>query len=554
MEQKSLNKIIEESIKKNWNCPALSDYKGVTLYYRDVARRIEKIHIMLDMCGVNKGDKIAICSRNQANWAVTFLAALTYGAVPVPLLHEFKSGNIHHLVNHSESRVLFVGDSIWEDLTQSEMPGLEAIILINDFSLLYAKSQEIESAREHLNELFGKKYPRSFHPECVSYHEDSPEELAMINYTSGTSGFSKGVMLPYRSLLSNVYFGKMAEPHLDNSTNCVSMLPTAHMYGMMFEFLLEFCVGTHVHFLNKLPTPKIILDAMGTVKPDVVISVPLVIEKIYKKKLEPIINRRDIRLLLRLPIIDEMIQKKINAQLEAAFGGQFREVIIGGAAFNREAEAFFKKIGFRYTVGYGMTECGPIITYAPWDQNKLYSCGKAAPRMQIKIDSDDPQNIPGQIMVKGDNVFLGYFKNEEATKEAFTEDGWFKTGDMGVIDSDGFLYIKGRCKSMILGPSGQNIYPEEIEGEINNMPYVVESLVIEEKGRLVALVYPDYEMATADGLNNAQLLEKLKLSIKEMNEHVPNYCKVANVELFPEEFEKTPKKSIKRYLYQRTND
>lgn len=554
MNQKSLNKLIEESIKKNWNCPALSDYKGVTLYYRDVARRIEKIHIMLDMCGVNKGDKIAICSRNQANWAVTFLAALTYGAVPVPLLHEFKSGNIHHLVNHSESRVLFVGDSIWESLTQSEMPDLEAIILINDFSLLYAKSQDIESAREHLNELFGKKYPRSFHPECVSYYEDSPEELAMINYTSGTSGFSKGVMLPYRSLLSNVLFGKEVHSHLDNGSNCVSMLPTAHMYGMMFEFLLEFCVGTHVHFLNKLPTPKIILDAMGTVKPDIVISVPLVIEKIYKKKLEPIINRRDIKLLLHLPIIDEMIQKKILAQMETAFGGQFKEVIIGGAAFNKEAEAFFKKIGFKFTVGYGMTECGPIITYAPWDKNKLYSCGKAAPRMQVKIDSADPANIPGEILVKGENVFLGYYKNEAATAESFTPDGWFKTGDMGVIDSDGFVFIKGRCKSMILGPSGQNIYPEEIEGEINNMPYVVESLIIEDKGRLVALVYPDYEMATADGLSNDQLLEKLKLSVKEMNEHVPNYCKVANVELFPEEFEKTPKKSIKRYLYQRSND
>lgn len=554
MNTKSLNKAIEESIKSNWNCPALSDFKGVTLYYRDVARRIEKIHIMLDMCGVKRGDKIAICSRNQANWGVVFLAALTYGAVPVPLLHEFKSGNIYHLVNHSESRVLFVGDMVWEGLSQSEMPGLEAIILLNDFSLLYSNNQDIVSAREHLNELFGKKYPRSFHPECVSYYEDSPEELAMINYTSGTSGFSKGVMIPYRSLLSNVLFALEVHGHMDNASRCVSMLPTAHMYGMMFEFLFEFCVGSHVYFLTRLPTPKVILDSMGEVKPDIIISVPLVIEKIYKKKLEPIINRRDIKLLLHLPVIDEKIHKKINNQLEEAFGANFKEVIIGGAAFNREAEAFFRKIGFRFTVGYGMTECGPIITYAPWNKTKLYSCGKAAPRMEIRIDSPDPRNIPGEIEVRGANVFLGYYKNEEATRESFTSDGWFKTGDMGIIDDEGFLFIKGRCKSMILGSSGQNIYPEEIEGEINNMPYVTESLVIEENGRLVALVYPDSELAAADGLDKTRMLEKIKASVKEMNEHVPNYCKVGAVELFPEEFEKTPKKSIKRYLYQRSNN
>lgn len=550
----SLNKTIEESIRKNWNCPALSDYKGVTLYYRDVARRIEKIHIMLDMCGIKKGDKIAICSRNQANWGVAFLAALTYGAVPVPLLHEFKPGNIYHLVNHSESRVLFVGDMVWEGLSQDEMPGLEAIILLNDFSLLYANNTNIVEAREHLNEYFGKKYPKSFHPECVNYYKDEPDELAMINYTSGTSGFSKGVMIPYRSLMSNVLFAFSVHGHMGNGSKCVSMLPTAHMYGMMFEFLFEICAGSHVQFLTKLPSPKIILDAMAEVKPDIIISVPLVIEKIYKKKLEPIINRRDIRLLLNLPVIDEKIHRKINSQLEESFGGNFKEVIIGGAAFNKEAEAFFRKIGFKFTVGYGMTECGPIITYAPWNNTRLYSCGKAAPRMQIKIDSEDPANVPGQILVKGDNVFLGYYKNEEATRESFTEDGWFKTGDMGVIDADGFLYIKGRCKSMILGPSGQNIYPEEIEGEINNMPYVIESLVVEDNGKLVALVYPDSELAAKDGLSKEALLEKLKSSVKEMNEHVPSYCKVASVELFPEEFEKTPKKSIKRYLYQRTNN
>ncbi len=547
----SLNKTIEESIKKNWNCPALSDYKGVTLYYRDVARRIEKIHIMLETCGVKKGDKISICSRNMANWGVALLASLTYGAVPVPLLHEFKSANIYHLVNHSESRVLFVGDTILENLSLAEMPNLEAVILINDMSLVYAKDKKVTEAKEHLNELFGKKYPRSFHPECVNYHEDKPDDLAIINYTSGTSGFSKGVMIPYRSLMSNVLFAREVHGHMGDASNMVSMLPSAHMYGFMFEFLFEMCNGCHTHFLTRLPTPQIILGAMADVKPDLIISVPLIIEKIYKKKLEPLINRRDIRFLLRLPFVDETIHKKINTQLFETFGGKFREIIVGGAAFNKEAEAFFRKIGFPFTVGYGMTECGPIITYAPWNETKLYSCGRTAPRMEIMIDSSDPANIPGEIMVKGDNVFLGYYKNEEATREVFTEDGWFRTGDMGVMDSDGFLFIKGRCKSMILGPSGQNIYPEEIEGQINNMPYVVESLVVEDAGKLIALVFPDLEAANADGLTKEQMLEKINAAVKEMNEHEPAYNRVASVELFPEEFEKTPKKSIKRYLYQR---
>lgn len=547
----SLNKLLESSFRKNWNCPALSDYKGVTLYYRDVARRIEKIHIVFERCGVQKGDRISICGRNQSNWGVAFLAALTYGAVPVPILHEFKSSNVHHLVNHSESRILFVGDVVWEGLSQPEMPNLDAIIALRDFSLLYAANEHILDTREHLNELFGKKYPRSFQPESINYYEDQPDELAMINYTSGTSGFSKGVMIPYRALHSNVLFAMEVFPQLDNASNVVSMLPTAHMYGMMFEFFFEMCIGAHVHFLTRLPTPKIILEAFESVKPDVIISVPLVIEKIYKKKLVPIINKKALKHLLHLPVIDEVIHKRINGELETAFGGRFAEVIIGGAAFNREAEAFFKRIGFRFTVGYGMTECAPIITYAPWNEARLFSCGRPAPRMQVRIDSSDPINEAGEIQVKGDNVFLGYFKNEQATQDAFTEDGWFKTGDLGVLDQDGFLYIRGRSKSMILGPSGQNIYPEEIESEINNMPYVIESLVVEDHGNLVALIYPDMEMAEADGLSREKLQQKLQESIVELNKELPNYCKLANIEIFPEEFEKTPKKSIKRYLYQR---
>ncbi|MBO5920050.1 MAG: AMP-binding protein [Bacteroidales bacterium] len=549
--ERSLNKILEASFKKNWNSPALSDFKGVTLYYRDVARRIEKLHIIFNTCGVEKGDKIAICSRNQANWGVVFLACITYGAVPVPILHEFKPGNVHHIVNHSDSRVLFVGDMVWENLAESEMPDLEAIIQINDFSLLCSRNEHITETREHLNEMFGKKYPKSFGPEDLNYYqEESGDQLAMINYTSGTSGFSKGVMIPYRALLSNVLFGQEVVPMINNKSNVVSMLPTAHMYGMMFEFLFEMTVGAHVHFLTRVPSPRIIMEAFATIQPDVIISVPLIIEKIYKQKLQPILNKTSMKVLLNLPFIDQMLQEKMKNELVKTFGGKFYEIIVGGAAFNKEADEFFNKIGFPYTVGYGMTECAPIISYAAWDKAKLFSCGKAAPRMEIRIASPDPVNVPGEIQVRGANVMLGYYKNEEATAESFTEDGWMRTGDMGVIDEDGYLFIKGRCKSMILGPSGQNIYPEEIESAINTMPYVIESLVIDSNGKLVALIYPDMELAGKDGMDKAAVLKKMEENIAAVNVDMPNYSKIAGVKLVPEEFEKTPKKSIKRYMYQ----
>ena len=549
--ERSLNKILEESFKKNWNNPALSDFKGITLYYRDVARRIEKLHIIFNTCGVEKGDKIAICSRNQANWGVVFLACITYGAVPVPILHEFKPGNVHHIVNHSDSRVLFVGDMVWEDLSESEMPDLEAIIQINDFSLLCSRNEHITETREHLNEMFGKKYPKSFGPEDLNYYqEESGDQLAMINYTSGTSGFSKGVMIPYRALLSNVLFGQEVVPMVNNKSNVVSMLPTAHMYGMMFEFLFEMTVGAHVHFLTRVPSPRIIMEAFATIKPDIIISVPLIIEKIYKQKLQPILNKTSMKVLLKLPFIDQMLEERIKEELVKTFGGKFYEIIVGGAAFNKEADEFFNKIKFPYTVGYGMTECAPIISYAAWDKAKLFSCGKPAPRMEIRIASSDPANIPGEIQVKGANVMLGYYKNDEATAESFTEDGWMRTGDMGVIDEDGYLFIKGRCKSMILGPSGQNIYPEEIESAINTMPYVIESLVIDSNGKLVALIYPDMELAGKDGMDKAAVLKKMEENIAAVNVDMPNYSKIAGVKLVPEEFEKTPKKSIKRYMYQ----
>ena len=547
----SVNKIYQEAFQKNWDRPAISNYQGVTLHYRDVARRIEKMHIMFEECGLQRGDKVALCSRNQANWAVAFLSTMTYGAVPVPLLHEFKSSNIHHLVNHSEAKILFVDDVIWEGLSETEMPDLHAIIQVNTFKLLYARDENITQAREHLNELFGRKYPNAFTKEDLNYYEDSADELAIINYTSGTSGFSKGVMLPYRAVLSNIEFAKTVLPGLDNTKSVVSMLPSAHMYGLMFELLYELSVGAHVHFLSRVPSPKIIMQALAEVKPYVIIAVPLVIEKIYKTKVKPILEKEGIRVLMKLPILNQVLLNKIRTELVNAFGGEFYEVIIGGAAFNKEVEAFFKKINFPFTVGYGMTECAPIISYDDWSVEKLYSCGKAAPNMEIRINSADPVNLPGEIQVKGDNVFLGYFKNEEATAEVFTEDGWFRTGDMGVLDQDGSLFIKGRTKCMILGPSGQNIYPEEVETVINSQPYVVDSLVVEDDGGLTALIYPDFQQGARDGMNQAAFVKYIEGTLSELNKELPNYAKLKKIEVMSEDFERTPKKSIKRYLYQR---
>ncbi len=551
MEFKSVNKTFEASFKKNWFRPAISNYQGETLQYKDLARRMEKLHIMFEECGLQQRDKVAICSRNQANWAVSFLATMTYGAIPVPLLHEFKSANIHHLVNHSEAKILFVDEVIWEGLTETEMPDIQAIIQVNNFKILYAADEKIYTAKEHLNELFGKKYPEVFDADCISYYEDSADELALINYTSGTSGFSKGVMVPYRAIASNIEFSKVAVPMLDNTSSVVSMLPCAHMYGLMFEVLYELSVGAHVHFLSRLPSPKIIMKALSEVKPNIVIAVPLVIEKIFKSKVKPILEKEGIKFLLKVPVLKNAILNKIKAELVNAFGGEFYEVILGGAAFNKEVESFFKKIDFPFTVGYGMTECAPIITYDDWKDEKLYSCGKAAPNMEVRIASADPKKIPGEIQVKGANVFLGYFKNDEATAEVFTEDGWFKTGDMGVLDADGSLFIKGRTKCMILGPSGQNIYPEEIETVINSRQYVVDSLVIEDNDGLTALIYPDFQQGAKDGMNQDAFVKYMKGTLSELNSELPNYAKVKKIEVMSEDFERTPKKSIKRYLYQR---
>ncbi len=551
MEFTSVNKIFEESFKKNWLRPAISNYQGETLHFRDLARRIEKLHIMFEECGLEKGDKVAICSRNQANWAVVFLSTMTYGAVPVPLLHEFKSSNIHHLVNHSEAKVLFVDEVIWEGLSETEMPDLHAIIQVNTFKVLYAVEQKIYDAKVHLNELFGKRYPEAFEPHMISYYEDSPEELAVINYTSGTSGFSKGVMIPYRAIFSNIEFGRKVLPQLCSTSKVVSMLPCAHMYGLMFEVLYELSVGCHVHFLSRLPSPKIIMQALAEVKPSVVIAVPLVIEKIYKTKVKPVLEKEGIKFLMKVPVLNQVVLNKVRTELVNAFGGEFYEVIVGGAAFNKEVEAFFKKMNFPVTVGYGMTECAPIITYDDWKEEKIYSCGKAAPNMEVRIASSNPAEVPGEIQVKGANVFLGYFKNEEATAEVFTEDGWFRTGDMGILDVDGSLFIKGRTKCMILGPSGQNIYPEEVETVLNSQPYVVDSLVVEDNGGLTALVYPDFPQGAKDGMDQRAFVKYMEERLSEWNSILPNYARLKKVEVMSEDFERTPKKSIKRYLYQR---
>ena len=549
MEFQSVNKMLENSIRKNWDRPALSNYQGATLKYSDVARRLAKLQIAFEQCGLQKGDKVAICSRNQAHWGVSFLAAMTYGAVPVPILHEFKPGNIHYLVNHSEAKVLFVDEVIWEGLSADEMPDLQVVVQINTFKFLYACCDEFWQVREHLNESFGHKYPDHFGPEDLDFYEDTADELAMINYTSGTSGFSKGVMIPYRSLFSNIQFARVAEPQMTNESEVVAMLPSAHMYGMMFEFLFEMALGAHVHFLTRVPSPKIIMKAFSEIHPHIIIAVPLIIEKIYKSKLKPIIDKN--KIFFRIPGVDRMLQRRFRDELMNSFGGRFEEVILGGAAFNPEVENFFFKIGFPYTVGYGMTECAPIICYAHWDKVKLGSCGQIVPNMEIRIDSPDPQRIPGEVQVRGANVFLGYYKNEDATKQTFTEDGWFRTGDMGILDREGFLFLRGRSKCMILGPSGQNIYPEELEAVINNVNYVVDSLVIEDGGGLTALVYPDYHQAELDGLSGEALEQRIRESLPEINKLLPSYAQINHIEFMPEDFERTPKRSIKRYLYQR---
>ena len=545
------NSLIEKSIKENWNADALTDYKGITLQYHDVARKIEKLHIMFESSGVQRGDKIALCGRNSAGWASALLATLTYGAVAVPILHEFTADQIHNIVNHSGAKLLFAGDVVSTQVDATKMPEIEGIIYIPDYSLLFSRSDLLTFAREHLNEMFGKKYPKYFRAEHVTYYkEESPDELAMINYTSGTTGFSKGVMIPYRALWSNYDFAcHVMGNNVAKGSNVLSILPMAHMYGMAFEFMYEFLRGCHVYYLSRVPSPAIIAKAFADIHPAIVISVPLVIEKIVKKKIFPKIQNNRMRLLLNMPVISKKVRQTIREQVIQSFGGNFFEVIIGGAAFNQEVESFLHRIDFPYTVGYGATECAPIICYSDYRDFVPGSCGKAVIHNEVRIDSPDPEHIAGEILVKGMNVMLGYYKNEEATRETIDKDGWYHTGDLGVMDADGNVFIKGRSKYMLLGANGQNIYPEEIEDKLNSMTLVNESIVIQEGDKLVGLVHPDIDEAHNLGFTKDDLVNIMEQNRKELNNTLPAYSKLTSIRLHEDEFEKTPKKSIKRFLY-----
>ncbi len=550
MEYKCFNEYIENSIKENWERIALSDFDGVSYHYKDIARKIAKLHLILESADIQKGDKVAICGRNSAHWAVAFFATITYGAVPVPILHEFKADNVHHIVNHSEAKLLFVGDMVWENLNEAHMSDLTGIILLTNFSVLTSKSKKLSETRHHLNELFGKKYPERFTPEDVHYYRDSPDELAVINYTSGSTGFSKGVMLPYRSLWSNVKFCVENLPYLQPGDGIVCMLPMAHMYGMVIEMIHPFAKGCHLHFLTRVPSPKIIMDAFASVKPKLIIAVPLIIEKIIKTKVFPLLEKPLMKAMLMVPFLDTQLLAKVKEKLYDTFGGNLVQMIIGGAALNKDVEQFLRRIEFPITVGYGMTECGPLIAYAPWNETRPSSCGRIIDRMEGRVDSTDPQNVVGELQVRGTNTMLGYYKNEEATNAIFTADGWMKTGDLCTVDEDGFVYLRGRNKNMILGPSGQNIYPEEIEDKLNNMPYVCESIVIDEDGKLVALIYPDIENAQRSKIMGPALEKLMEDNIATLNKELPAYSQISRLKLYYEEFEKTPKRSIKRYLYQ----
>lgn len=541
---------IEQSIIKNWDRNALTDYKGITLQYKDVARKIAKFHIVLESAGIRPGDKIAVCGRNSAHWAVTFLATVTYGAVIVPILHEFKADNIHNIVNHSEAKLLFVGDRAWENLNEEAMPLLMGIVLLTDFTPVVCRNEQLMEAFEHRNVLYGTRFPKNFRPEHISYRkEQSPEELAVINYTSGTTGYSKGVMLPYRSLWSNVAYCHEMLP-VRPGDHIVSMLPLGHVFGMVYDFLYGFSAGAHLYFLTRMPSPKIIAQSFSEIRPRGISCVPLIVEKIIKKDILPRIDNKIGKLLLRMPIVNDKIKADMRKKAMEAFGSNFDEIIIGGAPFNAEVERFLKQIGFPYTIAYGMTECGPIICSSRWETLKLASCGKATSRMEVKIDSPDPQNVAGEIICKGANLMLGYYKNAEATSQIIDVNGWLHTGDLATMDTEGYVTVRGRSKNMLLTASGQNIYPEEIESKLNNMPYVSESLIVLQNDKLVALIYPDFDDAFAHGMEQSDIEKVMEDNRNELNLQLPAYCQITKVKIHFEEFEKTAKKSIKRFMYQ----
>jgi long-chain acyl-CoA synthetase len=544
----SFNAYIQRAIVNYWDQDALTDYQGITLQFHDVARKIEKLHILFENSDVKQGDKIAICGRNSAHWAVAFLATLTYGAVAVPILHEFNGEQIQNIVNHSESKLLFIGDYAVKTIDPEQMPALEGIINIPDFSLMISRSERLTYAREHLNLMFGSKYPMAFRREHVNYHQDEAEELALINYTSGTTGFSKGVMLPYRAIWGNIEFiisrlGKGVHP----GDNLLSILPMAHMYGMAVEFLFSFCHGCHLFFLTRLPSPAIIAQAFADIRPALIVTVPLIIEKIIRKRVFPKVQDNRVKLLLSMPVVSKKVKDRICQEVYNAFGGNFYEIIVGGAALSKEVEEFLLSINFPVTVGYGTTECAPLISYCDHKEFVAGCCGKPVDRMEVKILSSNPQHIPGEIVTKGCNVLLGYYKNEEATRQAIDEEGWYHTGDLGTMDDEKHLFIRGRIKNMLLGASGQNIYPEEIEDKLNSMPMVAESVIVQRGDKLVALVHPDKDEVVS--FTQEELERIMEQNRNDLNGQLPAYSRIATIELHEEEFAKTPKKSIKRYLY-----
>jgi len=542
---------IEQSLRLNWERLALTDFQGQSFQYRDVARKIAKLHLLFEHAGVRRGDRIALCGRNSAQWAIVALASLTYGAVIVPILHDFKPDNVHHLVCHCEARLFFVDAGTWENLDHDNMPRLEGALLISDYSLLFARNKRLEHARDTLNRLFGDKYPERFTPDDVHFSKEAkPDEVALINYTSGSTGLSKGVMITYGNLWSNIQYTVDGLNFLVPGDGMVCMLPLAHMFGFSVELLHPFVKGCHIHFLTRTPSPKVIMEAFAQVRPKLIVSVPLIIEKIVKTRVFPLLDKPLMKVLLHIPLVDDKLLARIKTRIEETFGGRLQELIIGGAGLSKDVEAFLRRIGFPYTVGYGMTECGPLISYAPWEEQRAGSCGRAVSRMDVRVDSPDPANVPGVLWVKGANVMKGYFNNNDATASVFDKDGWMNTGDIVTIDSDGYIYIRGRDKSMILGPSGQNIYPEEIEQQLNNMPYVAESLVVENDGKLIALIHPDYDAASLQGVSSSKLEPIMQDNIEKLNHELPGYSQIASYKIYQEEFEKTPKRSIKRYLYQ----
>lgn len=547
--QDTLTGYIEQSLRNNWDRPALSDYHGMTLTYKDVARKIAKLHLAFKHAGLGKGDKIAVCGRNSAQWAVAALASITYGTITVPILHDFKPDTIHHLVTHCDARLLFTDASTWENLDHENMPHIKGVVNIADYSLLFSRDKAFTQAREHLNRLFGDKYPERFTPDDVVYERFNQDDVALINYTSGSMGFSKGVMLSYGSLWSNVQYSIDGLDFLVPGDGFVSMLPLAHMFGLTVEMLHPFVKGCHIYFLGRTPSPKILLGAFAEVNPKLIVAVPLVIEKIVKTRVFPMLEKPLMKLLMHIPFVDDRLMAKIKQGLTDAFGGNLKELIIGGAGLNKDVETFLRKIQFPYTVGYGMTECGPLICYSSWDKQKQASCGHAVDRMELRVDSPDPATTPGVLWVRGANVMKGYYKNDEATQACMGADGWMNTGDIAQIDKDGYVFIRGRDKNMILGPSGQNIYPEEIEQQLNNLPYVAESLIVSRDGKLVALIHPDYENATKQGLDDAAVDKQMRDNLKTLNAALPSFSQISDMQIFTEEFEKTPKRSIKRFMY-----